>query len=156
MGGATATATPAASGSASADRDDDDFKGYTDLLSARFRTPLKRGWYLALVFVTCCMASGPLNAWVTLEPLLVEQGVFEPGNMTNRQHLLCSVLHGDHVHPHQQVQTYAWSSAMLLAIPIGIVYDCLGPAATAALGAGGAAVGIACMAMAIEYSHHKL
>lgn len=124
--------------------DDDPFAQYRDLVAPRFRTKGRRWGLLFLVFALCSIASGPLNAWVTLEPLLVDLNVFHSNATSNFTSPKLA-----------EVQTYAWSSALLLSIPIGLVYDSLGPAKTSALGAFLAAAGIAGMAFAIRQVRHN-
>ena len=53
-------------------KDRDVFKNYRSIMPKRFQTPSKRFSRFLLIFVLCSIASGPLNSWPTIEPLLGE------------------------------------------------------------------------------------
>jgi len=91
---------------------------------------------LCLATAGACLASGPVAAWPTLEPLLEDQGVFAG---ESQKSLLSSVY------------SIAQGVMMVAGWPTGIVYDRYG-ARTCAVGGGLiAAVGLVGMAVAIAW-----
>ena len=118
-------------------KDRDVFKEYKPLLARRFKTPEKRFFYFLTTFLLCCIASGPLNSWVTIEPLLGELHV-----LNSTYNHSSSALN--------EVQVIGFSFGSLLSIPLGLSYDIFGPRASAAMGALFAALGTLCMAIAIS------
>lgn len=123
-------------------KDRDVFKKNKHMLARRFNTPEKRFFYFMTTFLLCCIASGPLNSWVTIEPLLGELGVL--GSTYNHS---SSALN--------EVQVVGFSFGSLLSIPLGLSYDIFGPRASAAMGAVIAALGTFCMAIAISNTNHN-
>jgi nitrate/nitrite transporter NarK len=106
-------------------------------IAPRFSTRRGRMSTLCAVFVGCCIAGGPLNAWVTLEPILAAQGVFNSSATFIDPRL-------------NAVQTYAWGAGMLLSVPLGIFYDSMGPAVTSFAGAVLAALAMLAMGLSIS------
>lgn len=108
-------------------------------LPSHLATKKQRWIALLIVVISSAFASGPISSWPTLEPLLIEEGVFAG--------------------PHQEVLlTAVYSLAVGIAMVgqtfAGIVYDAIGPRATAA---GSAFVIVLCLAgMAIGIQFQKL
>ena len=123
-------------------KDKDVFKNYQSIMAKRFKTPAKRFSRFLLVFLLCCVASGPLNSWPTIEPLLGELHVL--GSTYNHSSTGLN-----------QVQTLGFSFGSLLSIPLGVAYDVLGPGTTAAGGAVSAAIGTLSMAFAISNTKYN-
>ena len=102
----------------------------------RFRHKKIRIFSLTCVFFCSCVASGPTNAWPTLTPLLAAEGLF--GSTSN----YTSPEIGN-------VQVIAWSMGSICALPMGLLYDSMGPAVTALVGAIFAAIGLVLMSISI-------
>jgi nitrate/nitrite transporter NarK len=123
-------------------KDRDVFKNYRTVMPKRFQTPSKRFSRFLLVFLLCSIASGPLNSWPTIEPLLGEL------------HVLGSTFNHSSVQLNE-VQTLGFSFGSLLSIPLGLAYDVFGPGLTAAGGAFTASVGTLSMALAISNTRYN-
>eukprot|EP00943_MAST-04B_sp_MAST-4B-sp1_P002154 g2154.t1 len=123
-------------------KDRDVFKNYRSIMPKRFQTPSKRFSRFLLIFVLCSIASGPLNSWPTIEPLL------------GKLHVLGSTFNHSSAQLNE-VQTLGFSFGSLLSIPLGLAYDVFGPGLTAAGGAFAASVGTFSMALAISNTRYN-
>ena len=105
-------------------------------ISKRFRKPWSRIATLAIVFVGSCFASGPVTSWPTFEPLLGKYHVL--GSTVNMTSPALS-------------EVYVLGQGMLsvLGLPMGVVYDTIGPDKTAALGGTLSVIGLVSMAFCI-------
>ena len=103
----------------------------------RFRTPCRRRGMLALVFCLSCLAGGPVTSWPTFEPMLGELGVLG----STRNHSSAALT-----------EAYNLGQGIVLSVglPMGLLYDVLGPSAVTALGGVCSGGGLALMALSIS------
>ena len=120
----------------------DVFRGYESIMAKRFQTKKKRIGYFVLIFILSCLASGPLNAWVTLEPLLGDLHVL--GSTPNHASAALN-----------EVQVMGFSFGSLFSIPLGLIYDIYGPRALSTGGALAASAGSVFMALAISQKKYN-
>ena len=102
----------------------------------RFRTPCRRWATLSAVFTLTCLASGPVTSWQTFEPILGARGVL--GSTANHS--------SDAMN---EVYNIGQGVSLVLGLPMGVLFDVLGPSYVAAVGGVASVVGLASMAVSI-------
>ncbi len=102
----------------------------------RFRTPCRRWATLWATFALACLASGPVTSWPTFEPILGARGVL--GSTANHS--------SDAMN---EVYNIGQGVVLVLGLPMGVLFDVLGPSAVAVAGGVASVVGLASMAVSI-------
>jgi hypothetical protein len=88
--------------------------GDVDSAPAHLKTSRRRWMCLAALCLSCGLASGPIGAWPTIEPLLIDAGVFaQEGKAMQKAHL-------------NTVFSIAAFSQLIGSLPFGWLYDRIG------------------------------
>jgi hypothetical protein len=87
--------------------------GIVDFAPPHLRTPRRRWMCLVIMCFACGLASGPIGAWPTIEPLLINAGVFEQEKAAQKNNL-------------STVFSIAAFSQLFGSLPFGWLYDRVG------------------------------
>jgi hypothetical protein len=88
--------------------------GIVDFAPPHLRTPRRRWMCLVAMCFACALASGPIGAWPTIEPLLINAGVFEQEGKATQKNNLSTVF------------SVAAFSQLFGSLPFGWLYDRIG------------------------------
>lgn len=111
--------------------------GLRTKLSKRFNTPCRRRAMLASVFVLTCFASGPVTSWPTFEPILGDLGVLG----STRNHSSDAM---------NEVYNIGQGIVLVFGLPMGLMYDVVGPSMVTAVGGLFSGCGLLGMALSIS------
>lgn len=100
-------------------------------------TPLRRWLSLLGISIAMCFASGPIAAWPTLEPLIIERGVFSSDGPQVQADLL------------GECYSVALFGQLVTYFVGGLFFDRLGPMGIGIIGALLAAAGLVLFAIAL-------